>query len=347
MSTIAIFIEQENKKVKRSSLELLSFASQEARFGKRVALCVGGGGEFLNQQLSPYGIEELHCLSEEVPTPYHPELFLPLIESMLKRTSPSFLLASTSYAAKDIFPRLAFRLGASIASDCTQLQLAGGTEPPTLQALKPLYAGKCFAWMDFPSQPHPTQGDGENNKPNMSIVLMRPNQIPVISPPSETARTAGTKGNSGNLKTETYTFSGQQDNLKTQMKEVVEGSGRQIDLAEANIIVSGGRGLQKAENFSLIRDLAQVLKAGVGASRAIVDAGWVPHSLQVGQTGTTVAPDLYIAVGISGAIQHLAGMSGSKVIVAINKDPDAPIFKKSTYGIVGDLFEVHKPHPRA
>jgi electron transfer flavoprotein alpha subunit len=161
----------------------------------------------------------------------------------------------------------------------------------------------------------------------VKIVLMRPNQLPVGQ--AEAAATAQVKD-----------FSAPQGSGKIKMKELVKGASSKADLTEANVIVSGGRGMQNAESFKILDQLADTVGATVGASRAVADAGWVPHSMQVGQTGKTVAPSLYMAFGISGAIQHLAGMSGSKVIVAVNKDPDAPIFQKATYGIVGDLFEV-------
>ena len=321
MSTVAIFIEQENGKLKRSSLELLSFASQQKGFCRRLAIYRGGDGEILTPQLLPYAVEELHCFGDATQSLYHPELWLPVMESILKSLSPSLLLSSTSYVAKDLFPRLAFRLNTGIASDCVQLKW--NAETNSIEAVKPLYAGKCFAWVHFTNS-------------SMPMVLMRPNQLPVES--SVESSTGGERKGGGEIKVKVHPFP--QGEFKTKVKEVAESVGQQVDLSEANIVVSGGRGLQKPENFGLLRDLASVLKAGVGASRAVVDAGWVPHSMQVGQTGTTVAPSLYIAVGISGAIQHLAGMSGSKVVVAINKDPDAPIFKKCTYGIVGDLFEV-------
>jgi electron transfer flavoprotein alpha subunit len=211
--------------------------------------------------------------------------------------------------ARDLFPRVAQSIGAGIASDCTQLSFDAGTA----KARRPMYSGKCTAEVEFLNC-------------QTKIILMRPNQLPVGSAVGGTC--------------EIQNVALPPVDIKTRVKEVVRGASEKLDLTEANIIVAGGRGMKGPEHFKLLEDLASAIGATVGASRAVVDAGWVPHSIQVGQTGKTVAPTLYIACGISGAIQHLAGMSGSKVIVAINKDPDAPIFQKATYGIVGDVFEV-------
>ena len=200
--------------------------------------------------------------------------------------------------------------GFGVVNDGVELKIQDGQ----VIVSKPLFAGKCFAQASFTNS-------------STQIVMMRANQLPV-----------GPADNSKKAEVTELSFS--KPDLKTLVKEIVKGASEKLDLTEANIIVSGGRGLKEAGNFKLIQDLAAVLGATVGASRAVVDDGWVPHGMQVGQTGKTVAPTLYIAVGISGAIQHLAGMSGSKVIVAINSDPNAPIFQKATYGIVGDLFQV-------
>lgn len=204
---------------------------------------------------------------------------------------------------------MAARLKSSVLSDCTELSFDGDKAV----VKRPVYSGKAFAKMTFDQSP-------------VQFVLMRANQLPVedLSGGSASVTKHGAPA----------------VDLKTLIQDVVKGTSEKLDLTEANVIVSGGRGLKEAGNFKLLHDLADTLGATVGASRAVVDAGWVSHGMQVGQTGKTVAPSLYIAVGISGAIQHLAGMSGAKVIVAINNDPNAPIFQKATYGIVGDLFDV-------
>ena len=231
------------------------------------------------------------------------------MSDLISQEKPDYVLASSSMLARDLFPRVAQILDAGVISDCTELAFSSGTAVTR----RPLYSGKCTAQVDF-----------ENC--TIKIILMRPNQLPV--------------GNAGAGTVNIKAVNLPPVDLKTKIKEIVAGASEKLDLTEANIIVAGGRGMQAAEHFKLLDDLATTLNATVGASRAVVDAGWVSHSMQVGQTGKTVAPTLYIACGISGAIQHLAGMSGSKVIVAINKDPDAPIFQKATYGIVGDVFEV-------
>ena len=224
----------------------------------------------------------------------------------IEASGAEWILGTASALTRDLFPRVAAHFSAAVASDCTELDLASG------KVAKPLYAGKCFAEVDFHT--------------DKKFVLMRPNQLPIAEAGGDTAEVSSVDFSAGDL--------------KSKVLEVVKGASEKLDLTEANVIVSGGRGLKEADNFKLLNELADVLGATVGASRAVVDSGWVGHDMQVGQTGKTVAPSLYIAVGISGAIQHLAGMSGSKVIVAVNNDPEAPIFQKATYGIVGDLFEI-------
>jgi electron transfer flavoprotein alpha subunit len=221
---------------------------------------------------------------------------------------PAAVLFAASSLGRDLAPRVAAKLGAGLAADCTSLTATGGA----LTATRPVYAGKAIQTVRFPKSP--------------ALVSLRPK---VFAPVTG----AGKKGGVEPLAVEPPASG-------ARVREVVTQSGGKVDLTESEIVVSGGRGLKGPEHFKLIEDLAAALGATVGASRAVVDAGWRPHSEQVGQTGKTVSPKLYVAVGISGAIQHLAGMSSSRCIVAINKDPDAPIFKIADYGLVGDLFEV-------
>lgn len=308
MSKVLVFSEFQVSGLKRSSQELLQFAASTGR--PVVALALGSSASQAAAQLAHHGAQEVLVCKDPSYDAYNPELFAAAVAEAIQKTGATLVLASASSAGKDLFPRVAAKLGAGMVSDGTALTVSD----EVVKVKKPLYSGKCFATATF-----------ENS--TVKIVLMRANQLPVVAP------------DTGKIATVTeHVFS--KPNLKTLVKEIVRGAAEKLDLTEANIIVSGGRGLKEAANFSLLNDLAAVLGATVGASRAVVDAGWVGHSMQVGQTGKTVAPTLYIAVGISGAIQHLAGMSGSKVIVAINSDPNAPIFQKATYGIVGDAFEV-------
>lgn len=305
MSTVFILLESNGNQLKKGSLELLSAA--KAANKTILAGLIGTGAKTAAAQAGGYGVTKVF-VNEEL-TQYNPETFAGLVETWIKESGAKVVLGSASQMARDLFPRLAARFQSGLASDCTTLMFEG----EGVRVRKPLYSGKCTAEVEFSGSP-------------MQFVLMRANQLHVTPASGGTAETKETPAPSPSGKITT--------------KDVVKGSSTKPDLTEANIIVSGGRGLQSPEQFKILNELADVLGATVGASRAVVDAGWVPHGMQVGQTGKTVAPSLYIACGISGAIQHLAGMSGSKVIVAINKDADAPIFQKATYGIVGDVFEI-------
>lgn len=307
MANILVFVEYANGQLKRSSIELLQAAKASGQ--SVAAMALGSGAPALAASVGQNGATELHLVKDGSFDKYNPESFTAAVCQIIDAVKPKTLLASASATARDLFPRVAARTGAGLASDCTELSFSG----EQAVAKKPLYSGKCTAQVDFQNT-------------NLALVLMRPNQLPVAAL-------------SGGAATVTEHNVAQGD-LRTIIKDIVKGTSEKLDLTEANVIIAGGRGLKEAGNFKLLQDLADVLGATVGASRAVVDAGWVGHGMQVGQTGKTVAPSLYIAVGISGAIQHLAGMSGSKVIVAINNDPNAPIFQKATYGIVGDLFDV-------
>lgn len=304
---ILVFIEHSNSKIKRSSLELLQFAQKSG--SETIAVAMGPGSDSLGASAGQNGAKVLHAFTSPNLKDYNSEIYTNSLSGLINETKPDVILAAAGSLGKDLFPRVAARLNLGITSDCVELTLN-----PAVTAKKPLYSGKCFAKVEF-------TGDGPK------IILMRPNQLPVEAGTGSPAQvTAHADANTADL--------------KTILKEIVKGASEKLDLTEANIIVSGGRGLKEAGNFKLLEELADVLGATVGASRAVVDAGWVPHQMQVGQTGKTVAPTLYIAVGISGAIQHLAGMSGSKVIVAINNDANAPIFQKASYGIVGDALQI-------
>ena len=225
-----------------------------------------------------------------------------------KLGSGAILMAATAMG-RDLAGAVGALLGAGAATDCTGVSIEGGK----VIARRPVYSGKAIATIAFKKAP--------------AVLSLRPNVF-------------AAKETGGSAAVEDLTVAFDDADFRSAAKEVSAAVQGKVELTEASVIVSGGRGLQAPENFKVRDELAAVLGAAVGASRAVVDNGWRPHSEQVGQTGKTVAPNLYIAIGISGAIQHLAGMRTSKVIVAVNKDPDAPIFKAATYGIVGDAMEI-------
>lgn len=306
MSKIIIIGESSGSKLKSTTLELLTLAQTSS-----LELCLilmGPGSKEASSLAASYGITKCYVGTDPLFETYNSDHFTTALANILRSAGPCIVLATGSSSLRDCLPRVAALAGAGVLTDCVSFDLE------KLTASKPLYSGKCSAQFQF---------DNCDTK----IVLMRPNQIKVLP---------GTKS----VQTEIVEIEKPEVSLKTVVKEIVKGASSKLDLTEANIIVAGGRGMKGPEHFKLLHDMAEVLGATVGASRAVVDAGWVSHGMQVGQTGKTVAPTLYVACGISGAIQHLAGMSSSKVIVAINKDPEAPIFKKATYGIVGDVFEI-------
>jgi electron transfer flavoprotein alpha subunit len=293
--------------IKKPSLEALGLAT---RLGSPVeAVLLGAGLDDLPTQLAHYGASTVYVADDAALEPYTAEAYVAVVADLIDRIGPDLVLLGATAMGRDLAPRLAGRLGIALASDCTDLKLEDGN----LRIIRPMYAGKLIATVRQDSTPR--------------FATLRPNVLPMPEP--DASRTAAIEP-----------LVVPATDIRAQVKKIVETAAGQVELTEATIIVSGGRGVKGPEGFEPVRELAQVLGAALGASRAAVDAGWIPYAHQVGQTGKTVTPNLYIACGISGAIQHLAGMKTAKVIVAINKDPDAPIFKVADYGIVGDLFDV-------
>ena len=309
MSDILVFAEHENGKVKKSAFELLSQASELAASlgGSVCAVLLGQNLDALVPELSQYGAKKAFLVESDKLHQYNTVAYVQALQSVAEQVQPSAVLASASAIGRDFLPRLAVRLKAGLASDVTGLRVEAGK----LVAKKPVYSGKAFVDVVFNTA--------------VQLVSVRPNSFPV-------------KAVSG-VTTEVVKVAFTGTDLINPIKEVVQGQGgSRADLTEAEVIVSGGRAMGSVDGFKVLQPLADLLGATVGASRAAVDSGYATHDMQVGQTGKVVNPKLYIACGISGAIQHLAGMRTSKVIVAINKDAEAPIFGKADYGIVGDLF---------
>jgi electron transfer flavoprotein alpha subunit len=305
---ILAVLEQRDGLLKKVSFEAVSIASKLAKELNLEVEAVVTGADVNNlNEISKYGIAKVIHLKNSDFGNYSSSGYSEAISNYAKEVNAVYLIVGNTSLGNDLAPRLAVRLTSGCIMDCVNLQVESGE----VVATRPIYAGKAFVKVKLSS--------------DVKVFTIRPNvfkaELSEIGP--------------GVI--EIIAISS--PNLKSKVVSFKKSEGK-LDVAEANIIVSGGRGMKGPENFNLIESLADSLGAAVGASRAVVDAGWRPHREQVGQTGKTVSPTLYVACGISGAIQHLAGMSTSKYIVAINKDKDAPIFSVADYGIAGDLFEI-------
>ncbi len=312
MSKVMIYGETKAGKLKKTALELASEGRKLADRlgGDLTAVLIGPHAESLAPDLARCGADTVCAVEAPELESYNSEYFAQALAHVIGEKKPEIVLISHTMQGKDLAPRTAAKLGVASISDCVSFELDGSK----LVAKRPMFAGKCYAdWLALASP---------------QIATARPNVLEVIE-------------NAKEGKIEKISFSVDKSRSTYATKDLNLDTSGKVDLTEAEIIVSGGRGMG-GPDYSLIEATAAIFgaRATVGASRAAVDAGWRPHADQVGQTGKTVTPNLYIACGISGSIQHLAGMGSSKVIVAINKDTEAPIFTKADYGIVGDLFKI-------
>ncbi|MFD2171798.1 electron transfer flavoprotein subunit alpha/FixB family protein [Tumebacillus lipolyticus] len=310
--TILVLADLRNGAVRNVTFEMLSTAKKLANGGAVIASIISNNsGSIKAEELAHHGADKVLVADSAALENYVPDAYASVLETMIKDVNPNLVLMAHSAIGRDLAPKVAARFGAGQVSDIIDVTEEGGN----LVFTRPIYAGKAFT-------KNTVAGD-------LVLATVRPNNLPAGE--ADASRSAEVVNVSVDLPA---------DSLRTFIKEVVKKSTGGVDLSEAKVIVSGGRGVKSEEGFKPLYELAEVLGAAVGASRGACDAGYCDYALQIGQTGKVVTPDLYFAVGISGAIQHLAGMSNSKVIVAINKDPEAPIFKVADYGIVGDLFDI-------
>lgn len=309
-TNVLVFAERRGGEVKRASLEAVSVARRLAGAQGRVdALVLGTGASAAADTLGRHGADRVLAGEDAAADAYAAEVFAATLAAAARASEADVVLAPATAMGRDVAARSAARLGAGLLSDVVEIELAEGG---ALRGKRPVYSGKAYAWARVLAA-----------RPAMAT--LRPNVFPVSETDARRADVVAVA---------------LEGTARSRAVALEKPAVAELDVAEAPVVVSGGRGLKAPENFAIVRDLAAALGAAVGASRAVVDAGWIDHAHQVGQTGKVVSPQLYVACGISGAIQHLAGMSSAKVIVAVNKDPEAPIFKVASYGIVGDLFEV-------
>lgn len=291
------------------SFEAVAAAKTVAEGGEVIGVLLGESVNALGNVLIQYGADRVVIVEDEKLKQYTSDGYAQALLAVIEKEKPEGLVFGHTALGKDLSPRIAAKLSSGLISDATAVEVAGGNVVFT----RPIYSGKAFE--------RKIVTDG------LIFATVRPNNITPLE--KDASRTGEVASLSVEIK-----------DLRTIIKDVVRKATEGVDLSEAKVVVSGGRGVKSVEGFKPLKELADVLGGAIGASRGACDADYCDYSLQIGQTGKVVTPDLYIACGISGAIQHLAGMSNSKVIVAINKDPEANIFKVADYGIVGDLFEV-------
>ncbi len=304
-----VFIEQRDGKIRKASLEALSLA-RKLGGGPAAAVLPGKGVTGLAKELGKYGAGKVYVADSDALALYSNKGYVGALDAAAKKETPDAVLMAATAMGKDVAPRFAARNDVSVLADVMELRVEGDR----LVGWRPVYSGKARAEVDCGSA-------------RLQIVTSRPNVFPAEAA-SDAPEPAVEALDLGDVAP------------RAKVLRVETSESKELDVSEADVIVSGGRGIKGPENWPVVRDLQQALGAALGASRAVVDAGWIDHQHQVGQTGKVVSPTLYVACGISGAIQHLAGMGTSKVIVAINKDPEAPIFKVATYGVVGDIFQI-------
>ncbi|MDX9789785.1 MAG: electron transfer flavoprotein subunit alpha/FixB family protein [Candidatus Kapaibacterium sp.] len=306
MSKILVYLESNNNTLKRVSFELITAAKS---IGTDVTGVLIGAGEETAKSSQDYGLSELITISFGANNPYSSTQHAAALNNLVKSKGFDTIIFPANATGLELAPRVSVLVDGAYISDVVSIKNEGSE----LIVQKPVYAGKALISAKF-------------NRP-VKVLSLRPNVFTAVKSPA------------ASLNVSSFDSGVSDSEAKVKVKSLLKNEGK-LDVLEADIVVSGGRAVKGPENYHLIENLANVLGGAVGASRAVVDAGWRPHAEQVGQTGKTVSPTLYVACGISGAVQHLAGMSSSKVILAINKDKDAPIFKVADYGLVGDIFEI-------
>lgn len=306
---VLVLGEAREGELRNVSFEAVAAGKDVAAGGEVVGVIFGENVTDLGNEMITYGADRVIVVNNEKLKNYTPDGYSQALLQVIENESPDGIVMGHTSIGKDLSPKIAAKLEAGLISDATGVEVDGDD----VVFVRPIYSGKAF--------------EKKKVKEGTVIATVRPNNIKPLE--KDESRSGEVSELNVDIK-----------DLRTIIKDIVRKTSTGVDLSEANIIVSGGRGVKSAEGFEPLQELADVLGAAVGASRGACDAGYCDYSLQIGQTGKVVTPDLYIACGISGAIQHLAGMSNSKVIVAINKDPEANIFSVADYGIVGDLFEV-------